>query len=127
MVCADSGVITVQSNMEPCEVGLYTVAISSHGVVKEIPVLVGTTVSGRILTQDECQQVLNLPVVNFTEDTRQAPHWLKNSGKFHALDRVVPKRRTDQSAVRKTLPRHRRKRVEKMKLRAKTGKSHAGT
>lgn len=122
LACADSGVITVQSNMEPCEVGLYTVAISSHGVVKEIPVLVGTTVSGRILTQDECQQVLNLPVVNFTEDTRQAPHWLKNSGKFHALDRVVPKEELiNQQSEKLSLAQA--EEIEKMKLRAKAGKA----
>ncbi len=122
LACADSGVITVQSNMEPCEVGLYTVAISSHGAVKEIPVLVGTTVSGRILTQDECQQMLNLPVVNFTEDTRQAPHWLKNSGKFHALDRVVPKEELINQQSEK-LSSAQAEEIEKMKLRAKAGKA----
>lgn len=122
LACADSGVITVQSNMEPCEVGLYTVAISSHGAVKEIPVLVGTTVSGRILTQDECQQVLNLPVVKFTEDTRQAPHWLKGIDSSHALDRLVP---TDELIARQSekLSPAQAEEIEKMKLRAKTGKA----
>ena len=122
LACADSGVITVRSNMEPCEVGLYTIVISSHGVVKEIPVLVGTTVSGRILTQDECQQVLNLPVVKFTEDTRQAPHWLKNSCKFHALDRVVPKEELINQQSEKLSPAQAEE-IEKMKLRAKAGKA----
>ena len=122
LACADSGVITVQSNMEPCEVGLYTVAISSHGAVKEIPVLVGTTVSGRILTQDECQQVLNLPVVKFTEDTRQAPHWLKGIDSSHALDRLVP---TDELIARQSekLSPAQAEEIEKMTLRAKTGKA----
>lgn len=122
LACADSGVITVRSNMEPCEVGLYTIVISSHGAVKEIPVLVGTTVSGRILTQDECQQVLNLPVVKFTEDTRQAPHWLKNSCKFHALDRVVPKEELINQQSEKLSPAQAEE-IEKMKLRAKAGKA----
>ena len=71
--CADWGTLTVEGNMEPCQIGLYTVALSSGSIRREFPVLCGQTDSGRPLDEDECKALLALPVKDFTEDGFRSP------------------------------------------------------
>ena len=66
--CADFGTLTVDGNVEPCQIGLYTVTLLGSGVRREFPVLCGVTDSGRTLGEDECKALLALPVKSFTED-----------------------------------------------------------
>lgn len=90
--CADNGTLRIKSEAyEPCEIGLYSISLSSaaNSVSAEIPLLVGKTPSGRILSEEECQAILNLSVVAYTEEGYKSPHWLKNGGKAHMLDRHV--------------------------------------
>ena len=90
--CADNGTLRIKSEAyEPCEIGLYSISLSSaaNSVSAGIPLLVGKTPSGRILSEEECQAILNLSVVAYTEEGYKSPHWLKNGGKAHMLDRHV--------------------------------------
>jgi len=87
--CVDSVTVTVDADVEPCQIGLYTVALSSGATRRDFPVLCGRTDSGRPLSEDECKALLALPVQDFTEDSSR-PHWLKRGGTPHPLDELVP-------------------------------------
>ena len=89
--CADSGSIIVDADIEPCEIALYTVTVSAaDGFSKEYPVLCGQTVSGDVLTNEQCQNILKLPVKSCEESEHKCAHWLKSGGKPHKLDKLVP-------------------------------------
>lgn len=88
--CADSGTLTVEGDAEPCQIGLYTVTLSSGSTRREFPVLCGITDHGRSLSEEECKAMLALPVKDFTENGSRSPHWLKRSGPRHELDALVP-------------------------------------
>ncbi len=90
--CADSGVLNVECGVnEPCEIGLYSVNFSAaNRISTEIPVLVGKTQSGELLTDEQCRNILKLPVKVFEEGEHISPHWLKGCGRPHELDRIVP-------------------------------------
>lgn len=89
--CADSGTITVDADIEPCQIALYLVEIRAEKrLTQTIPVLIGKTESGKILTQEQCEDILALPVTGYTEDGRTAAAWLRTSSKPNALDRYVP-------------------------------------
>ncbi len=88
--CANSGALTVAADVEPCQLGLYTVTLSSGTTQREFPVLCGRTDSGRPLSEDECKALLAMPVKDFTEDGPRSPHWLKQSGPPRPLDDLVP-------------------------------------
>ena len=90
MKCADSGMLTVEGDVEPCQIGLYTVTLSNGSTRRDFPVLCGVTDSGRPLGEDECKALLALPVKDFTENGTRSPHWLKRGGHPHALDKLVP-------------------------------------
>lgn len=89
MECADSGALTVEGDVEPCRIGLYTVTLSSGSTWREFTVLCGLTDSCRVLSKDECKVLLSLPVKGFTEGGSRSPHWLKRSGPPHELDKLV--------------------------------------
>ena len=100
MACTDTGTLTVPDCPEPCQIGLYTVTLSSkaHGMQKELPVLCGLTASGRYLDDAACQKILELPVKNCIVTGNPCAHWLKREGMPHKLDQLVPKEKllTDQ-------------------------------
>lgn len=87
--CADDGTLMVDSDIESCHIALYTVEIKPLG--KEYSVLVGITESGRMLSEDECREILSLPVARWTEGEHKSPHWLKSSLRtnYHKLDYCV--------------------------------------
>lgn len=123
LACADTGLIEIKGNAEPCEIGLYTVEIyAADKLIKEIPVLVGQTQSGVIMTDEECQKVLSLPVVKFTEHRSPTPHWLKSNGRAHVLDSLVP---TEQLLKEQTanLSSAKAEEIDKMKLRTTAKKA----
>jgi len=95
--CADSGVVTVDNEIENCTVGLYSVTVKSATLrasgEQEYTILAGKTVSGIILTDEDCRRILTLQVIGYTESERKSAHWLKSSaggfGNRHELDRLV--------------------------------------
>lgn len=125
--CADTGTLTVQTGVEPCEIALYTVGITSpvNRITQDHTVLCGRTDSGKPLSQNECRRIFTLPVTRYAESEHAAPHWLKNSGKPHELDRLVPK---DELLARQAdkLSTAQAEEVDKMKLRT-TAKKNALT
>ena len=125
--CADFGQFTIHHSrciVEPCEIGLYSVNLSSaaNRTSTEIPVLVGKTQSGELLTDEQCQNILKLPVKVFEEGKHIAPHWLKNGGKFHELDRLVP---TDMLVMKQSekLSPAQAEEIDQMKIRTKAKKN----
>lgn len=95
MECAEFGECKIDNapcGVENAEIGLYTVQLisASCGTVKEIPVLVGKTQSGEVLSEEQCLHLLSLPAQNISEQGRKTPHWLKSSGRNHPLDKLVP-------------------------------------
>ena len=84
-----------------------------------MPVLCGKKSSGEILSDKECRKLLSMPIESYTESDHKAPHWLKNSGKPHELDRLVSTEEllTEQRAK---LSPAQAEEVEKMKLRTAT-------
>ena len=123
--CSERGLLRVEGKIqEPCEIGLYTVEINSVNgeTTAEVPVLVGKTESGRILSEEECQKVLSLPVKEFTEDSHKAPHWLKSTGRAHPLDRLVPEKQLLEEQAQKLSPAL-AEQTEKMKLQTQANKA----
>lgn len=125
LTCADNGTLRVKSEAyEPCEIGLYSISLSSsaNSISTEIPMLVGKTQSDRILSEEECQAILNLSVEAYTEEGYKSPHWLKNGSKTHKLDRHVD---VDALIARQSekYSQSQAEEIDQMKLKAKVKKT----
>ncbi|MEG2611825.1 MAG: DEAD/DEAH box helicase [Oscillospiraceae bacterium] len=121
--CADTGKIIFKDHVAPCQIALYVVEIRAEKrLVKEIPLLIGETTSGEILSHDKCKEILSLKPDEYTESDHKAPHWLRNSSAIHRLDRLVP---VDEllNSQREKLTDAQAEEVERIKQRAKIGKS----
>lgn len=91
MECADSGTLTVEGDIQPCQIALYLVEISAEKRhIQTIPMLIGKTENGQILTQEQCEELLALPVISCTQDGRTAAAWLRTTSKPNPLDCYVP-------------------------------------
>ncbi|MEG0914890.1 MAG: hypothetical protein RSG57_03970, partial [Christensenellaceae bacterium] len=90
--------------------------------VCEIPILIGRSQNGQVLTHEQCRDILDMPIERFTEDGRTAACWLRTSSKLHALDALVPVESmlTEQTS---TLSEAQSEEVAHIKQRAKIGKS----
>ena len=95
--CADTGTVIVSStNIEPCEIGLYEVILTSglEGLAS-YDVLVGITETGEVLPEEQCKKIFKLPVHSFTENGKRTENWLRGvtgeSTKAHQLDYHVSK------------------------------------
>lgn len=85
--CSDYGSIT--ADCENCTIALYLIKLyAGRQEIKSIPVLVGVTEDNRILSHNECGNVLNSHVYSFEEQGDRKPYWLK-SGKFDKMDGLV--------------------------------------
>lgn len=62
--------IYVNTDIEPCEIGFYNVAITSKDVSSTRHILIGQTQSGEILTEQKCRELLSLPVIESEERDR---------------------------------------------------------
>ncbi|MFR1480178.1 MAG: hypothetical protein ACLSB9_33165 [Hydrogeniiclostridium mannosilyticum] len=77
LCCENSGSITIDGDIEPCTIELYIVSVVSTSRTAEVDecqytVLTGQTQAGRVLTDEECQEIMRRPVLNWTE-TRDGP------------------------------------------------------
>lgn len=122
--CADTGTLAVSGEVEPCEIGLYTVTLSSAAsrTAQEHTVLCGRTDSGRALEEAECKSILALPVQSCTESEHRAPHWLKSSGRPCPLDRLVHTDALTARQMEKLTPAQAEE-VERMKLQTAAQKN----
>ena len=94
--CADSGEITVDTNIQPCEIGLYEVSISfNREWLASYDVLVGITDKGEHLADEQCREILKLPTLSYTEEDKPVENWLRGAtggnSKPHQLDYLVSK------------------------------------
>lgn len=124
--CADSGEITVDADIEPCQIAFYDVGIlSGRTEVAASCVLVGKTASGHLLDNGQCRNILELSAHSCVDTGKVSSYWLRNStggSAPHSLDALVPaeeliakyRQKTD-SAVQEE--------IERIKLRAERQKT----
>ena len=109
---------------EPCEIGLYSINLSSaaNRTSADIPVLVGKTQSGKLLTEEQCKAILKLSAKSYSEEGRKNPHWLKSGGRPHELDRLVP---TDMLVMKQSekLSPAQAEEIDQMKIMTKAKKN----
>ena len=65
--CSPEAKFYVNEQIEPCEIGFYSVAITSKDVMTHKHILIGQTKSGETLSEDKCRELLNLPVIECEE------------------------------------------------------------
>ena len=89
--CSDEGKLTVDAQIEPCKIALYTIDIIAGGrhTGKVYNLLCGVTESGNRLTNDECLKILKYPVTDYEEIGRSHAAWLKTP-KASAMDKLIP-------------------------------------
>lgn len=73
LYCENSGSITVDGDIEPCTIELYSVTVALTGRTaesEEFPyyVFTGQTQAGRVLKDEECQEIMRRPVLDWTEN-----------------------------------------------------------
>ena len=105
--CANQGKVIIdnsQYKIEGCQIGLYTVTITDGKNEKEYSVLCGITEGGNVLNDTECRKILDLPVIQYSENEYKSPHWLKNNANKHKLDEFVPKDSLLANYTQKTSP-----------------------
>lgn len=86
--CADNGSLMINSQTLPCKIGFYTV---NAGGAK-YNAFTGKTETGQVLTDDECRNIMSLPVLEFEEQGRKSAAWLRSStggGKPNELDKLL--------------------------------------
>ena len=93
----DSGNVVVDSptsKIEPCEIAYYRIKVKSPSDYFNVwyyNVFVGKTRDGRTLTQDECVEIMEMPVSNFTADTYiyGGRDGLSNPKRSHPFDSMI--------------------------------------
>lgn len=80
IACSDTGKLTVNAEIGPCKIWFYTVTVQSKGSdVSTYNVLIGKTDAGQALSSDECEKILNLPVVSYTAGGCKTEYWFRIS------------------------------------------------
>lgn len=102
--CSDTGSLTVPDIEEPCEIGLYSVTLTSASSRTERSVLCGRTESGNVLDEDACKEILSLPVQDYIQEGHSAHHWLKHGSRPHGLDELVPTKKLLVAEMEKLSP-----------------------
>lgn len=89
--CADAGKLLVDGKVEPCKIAFYTVDIlaGNKRTGKVFNLLCGVTDSGRQLTNDECLNILSMPVESWSAGDKGKAAWLRNH-KSGIMDRLIP-------------------------------------
>ena len=121
--CTDEGKLTVDAEIEPCKIALYTVDIIAgrQHTGKVFNLLCGVTDSGQPLTNDECLKILEYPVVDFEEIGRCRAVWLKTP-KASIMDRLIPLDELIQKSVEDNLSAQAEE-IERIKQRASVNKN----
>lgn len=118
--CAASGELTVTGITEPCEIALYSVTLLPQE--RRLPKLVGVTQSGKVLGENECNEIMRLKVQSYKESGRQSVHWLRTSSEYNPIDKHL---NLDEllEKIAAPLTKVQSEEVDKIKLRAKNRKS----
>lgn len=118
-------ILYVDSDIEPCDIGLYNYSITtskadSNKLFQHL--LIGQTQSGRILSDSECRQLLNLPVIQI-DDGEAKPFQLQKTNLFEDFEEAG---NLDDKVIKEDIIRDYLKKkegsiayeVEKLKLKA---------
>ena len=88
--CYEEGKIRLAEEVEPCEITFYIAALyAGKRILRYFNVLSGKTESGRLLKEEECRKILNLPVTSFEESGRKTPYMFLYPNKESELDSSV--------------------------------------
>ena len=94
VACADIGDITVNADIEPCEIAFFDISLlSGRTEVESGSIMVGRTISGRTLDDAQCHDILELPALSCVETGKTSSYWLRaatGGGTPHPLDELVP-------------------------------------
>jgi hypothetical protein len=129
--CADNGSLMIDANIEPCEIALYEVSITTGKTwLADYDVLIGITESDDALSDEQCRTILEMPVLSYEEDGETKASWLRgatNTSSRHQLDCQVP---TDKMIERYMSENNteQAEEIERIKLRAlrkKTAMEHS--
>lgn len=124
IACGDTGTINIQNKYcNCCNIGLYTVEVySGNNNIACIPVLCGQSDDGKILSEKECQNILQQPIQELKETSRPIPHWLKSENRKHPLDSFVPIENILKEQTEKLSP-IKQEELEQIKLSVKSKKN----
>lgn len=85
--CADFG--TIFADSIDCTIALYLIKIyAGRKLIKEYPVFVKVTEDNRILSHNECEQIMNSPVRSYSEEGSRKTYWLRDR-KPHKMDLLL--------------------------------------
>jgi hypothetical protein len=102
---SDTGSVVVDAELESCEVAFYRVKVKSKNDffnAWSYNVFVGKTRDGRVLSHDECAEIMDLPVVSFTKngETYGERDGISKEKHSHELDRLI----TPDEYTKRALP-----------------------
>ena len=87
--CCKEGKVKVEAKIEPCEIGFYSAELmSKKHYLRTFNILSGKTQSGKMLNEDECRKILNLPIIEYQEYGRNQSYWLAYSS--NQQENVLP-------------------------------------
>ncbi len=100
--CSSEGYIQVDAEIEPCEISFYNVELrtsvqkekkynmwSKSGTwLKEYNVLYGRTKSGKILSDQECREILKLPVRFYDESGKKVDYSLSCTASEYSVSKI---------------------------------------
>lgn len=119
--CSDEGKII--AGTENCQIALYLIKLyAGRREIKSCPVLIGKTEDGKVLTHEECEDILNLPVQSYEEYGDKKAYWLK-SPKYNELDRLLNLDEYVKKQQDKLSPMQHEE-IDKMKLSAQVKKNN---
>ncbi len=80
--CSDKADIKTVEPTEKCNIKFYNIVLRNRRrqYLSEYDILVGTTPDGRLMTDEECQKIINQPVSEFIAEEKSNPYWLKTTG-----------------------------------------------
>ncbi|MBR3662350.1 MAG: DEAD/DEAH box helicase [Alphaproteobacteria bacterium] len=81
LACADKAEIKTAESVEACNLKFYNVLLcnSRRQYLAEYDILTGKTINGRLMTEEECHKVINLPIKEFNAEEKNNPYWLKTA------------------------------------------------
>ena len=80
--CHDAAEIKTDESVEACNLKFYNVVLcnSRRQYLAEYDILTGKTINGRLMTEEECHKVINLPIKELNAEENNRPYWLKTAG-----------------------------------------------
>ena len=120
--CNESGTLVVDDTIEPCTIGFYCVEIRSKGkgiykgkLYQEYNVFAGKTDSGKILSDEECKRIMELPVIQYSESAI-LPKEEREIGELVRIDKLIERYIKERNSVQT-------EEIERIKLRASKDKA----